>query len=77
MVVRSIQDRLKKRINISILEIKYKDLWQRAMLGFAAVAGSQTDINLIREAVQSTLDLHLSEAEIVGLHFELIPIVTD
>ena len=37
MVIRSITDRLKKkRINISILEIKYQDLWQRSMLGFAA-----------------------------------------
>ncbi|HCF50171.1 MAG TPA: DUF503 domain-containing protein [Syntrophomonas sp.] len=77
MVIRSILDRLKKRINISALEIKYQDLWQRSMLGFAAVAASQTDLNLIREAVRSTLDLHLSEAEIIGLNFDIIPIISD
>lgn len=77
MVIRSIQDRLKKRINISVLEIKYKDLWQRSMLGFAAVAASQTDINLIKEVVQSTLDMHLSEADIIELHIDIIPIVSE
>lgn len=76
MVIRSIQDRLKKRINISILEINYKELWQRSMLGFAAVAASQTDINLIKDAVQTTLDMHLAEADIIELHFDIIPIIS-
>ncbi|MGI6435908.1 MAG: DUF503 domain-containing protein [Syntrophomonadaceae bacterium] len=76
-IIRSIMDRLKKRINISIMEIQYQDLWQRSMLAFAAVAASQTDLNLIEEAVCSTLDLHLTEAEIISLHFDIIPILDD
>ncbi len=77
MIIRSIQDRLKKRVNISVLEIKYKELWQRSMLGFAAVAATQTDLNLIKEAVQSVFDLHFAEADIIGLHFDIIPILPD
>ncbi|MGI6468466.1 MAG: DUF503 domain-containing protein [Syntrophomonadaceae bacterium] len=77
MVIRSITDRLKKRINISILEIKYQDLWQRSMLGFAAVVNTETDLNLVRDAMQSTLDLHLPEAEIIELHSHIVPIISE
>lgn len=76
-VVRSILDRLKKRINISAMELQYQDLWQRSMLGFAAVAASQTDLNLIEEAVKSSIDLHFTEADIISLHFDIIPILDD
>lgn len=74
-IVRSILDRLKKRINISITEIKYQDLWQRSILGFAAVAVSQTDLNLIEDAIRSTLDMHLTEADIIKLYFDITPIL--
>lgn len=76
-VIRSILDRLKRRINISIMEIQYRDLWQRSLLGFAGIAASQTDLNLFEEAVRSTLDLHLTEARIIDLHFDIIPIRGD
>jgi len=77
MVVRSIIDRLKKRVNISIMEIKYQDLWQRSILGFAAVANTDSDINLVRDAIQSTLDLHHPEADIIKLQFDIIPTISE
>ena len=36
-VLRSLKDRLRGRHNISMMEVDAQDLWQRAVLGIAAV----------------------------------------
>jgi len=36
-VIKSLKDRLRGRHNISLMEVDAQDLWQRAVLGIAAV----------------------------------------
>lgn len=40
-VIKSITARLKQRLNVSVAELNYQDLWQRTMIGVAVVANSQ------------------------------------
>ena len=47
------QDRLRSRLNVSVAEVSYQDLWQRAGLAVAAGAGSESYARgVIDEAVR-------------------------
>jgi len=37
-VIRSLKDRIRSRFNVSVAEVDFQDLWQRATLGIAVVA---------------------------------------
>ena len=39
-ILRSLKDRLRSRLNVSVAEVEYQDLWQRASLGLAVVSGT-------------------------------------
>lgn len=39
-VLRSVKERLRARLNVSVAEVEHQDLWQRASLGVATVAES-------------------------------------
>jgi len=41
-VLRSLKDRLRSRLNVSVAEVDHQDLWQRASLAVATVAGSES-----------------------------------
>lgn len=40
-VIKSIIERIKARFNVSVAEIDYLDLWNRSMIGIAAVSNSK------------------------------------
>lgn len=40
-VVRSIVDGARRRFGVAAAEVGYQDQWQRAVLGFAAVSGTE------------------------------------
>lgn len=58
MTVQSITARIRKRFNVSMREVGYQELWQRSALGFSAVSGNYSDLELIIEAVKDTIDTH-------------------
>lgn len=37
-ILKSIKDRIKNRFNVSVAEVEYTDLWQRAQVGIAFVS---------------------------------------
>ncbi len=37
-ILKSIKDKIKNRFNVSVAEVEYMDLWQRANLGVAVVS---------------------------------------
>ena len=39
-VVRSLQDRLRRKFNVAVAEVEHQDLWQRAALGIVAISTS-------------------------------------
>jgi len=43
-VIKSLKDRLRGRHNISLMEVDAQDLWQRAVLGIAAVGDGRTPL---------------------------------
>ena len=55
-VLKSLTDRVRKRFNVSIAEVEYRDLWQRSVLGIVTV-------NTDRRHADSTLALVLGLLE--------------
>lgn len=55
-VLKSLKDRLRGRHNISVAEVDSQDLWQRSVLGIAAVADG-------RAALERLFGLLLGEIE--------------
>ncbi len=43
-VVRSLKDRLKARFNVSVAEVGYHDVWQRAAVAVAAVGVDRVSV---------------------------------
>ncbi len=41
VVIKSIKDRVRKKINVSVAEVDYQDKWQRSTLAFATVASNK------------------------------------
>ena len=41
-VVKSLKDRLRHKFNVSVAEIDYQDLWQRALIAAVTVSSGQT-----------------------------------
>lgn len=71
-VILSIVERIRKRFNISIAEVEDHDLWQRGSLGFSAVTGQHSDIELMVDAVYSSLDRHINDIEILSFNYDIL-----
>lgn len=41
MVIRKFQDRLRARFNVSVSELDHQDVWQRSLIGVAAVSSDE------------------------------------
>lgn len=71
-VLRSIQTRVGNRFNVSVTECGDQDLWQRAVLGFAAAGTSESVVQgTLRRVVDFIEDLGLAQlgaAEIESFH---------
>jgi uncharacterized protein YlxP (DUF503 family) len=55
MVLRGLKDRLKK-FNISIAEVDYHDMWQRAGLGIVTISTAQDHADRELQAVVAEID---------------------
>ena len=54
--LRSLQERVRNRLNVAVAEVGGQDLWQRATLVFVTVA-------TLKDTVDKTFDSALAEAE--------------
>ncbi len=70
-IILSIVDRIRKRFNISIAEIDDHNLWQRCSLGFSAVTGNHSDIEVMVDAVYSTIERHINDIEILSFNYDI------
>lgn len=73
-IINSLIDRLRKRINISISEVDYHDLWQRSVLGFAIVNSNQKELEKFVTYINDTLFNYFSDIEITAFDYEIISI---
>jgi uncharacterized protein YlxP (DUF503 family) len=56
MVVRSLRDRLRRRFRISVNEVAFHDLHQRARLAVALIAQKNRDADSLLDAVERFVD---------------------
>jgi len=70
-IVLGLISRVRKRFNVSIAEVEYQDLWQRASLGFAAVSSSQSELDLIINAIRDTFLNSPADFELLSFDFEI------
>lgn len=70
-VVRSIQQRLRNRFNLSVAEVGGQGTWQRAVLGISAAGAEAAPVKQVLErAIRFVEELHL--AEVLNSDLELI-----
>ena len=67
-VLRSVKDRLRK-LNVSLAEVEYQDLWQRARLDIIAIAATRDGVDQSLEIVISEIERHDPDV-IVGTKLE-------
>lgn len=68
-VLKSIQSRVANRFNVSVTECDDQDLWQSAVLGFAAAGTSQPVVEATLSKVVNFID-SLGMAELGETHLE-------
>jgi uncharacterized protein len=69
--LRSLETRLRERLNVAVAEVEHQDLWQRALLAVVSVNTDQAHLD-------TTLNAALNEAErshlveVAGVHTEVL-----
>jgi len=73
-LVRSAIDRVRARFNVSVAEVAENDLWQRSVLGVAAVGNDQAFVN---EALDKVADfvasMHGGQILVTARELEIVP----
>ncbi len=73
-LVRSAIDRVRARYNVSIAEVAENDLWQRSVLGVAAVGNDHAFVN---EALDKVADfvasMHGGQIQVIDRELEIVP----
>lgn len=52
-VVKSLKDRLRHKFNVSVAEIDYQDVWQRAVIAAVTVSSGRTHAESLLQSVES------------------------
>ena len=70
-VVKSLKERIRHRMNVSIAEVDHQDYWQRAALGVAVVSNEKKHADQVLAAV---VRLVRSEprVEMIDIHVEFL-----
>lgn len=62
LVIRKLQDRLRGHFNVSVSELDFQDMWQRSLLGVAAVASQDSVVeSILRSVDEEAVSLFPSE----------------
>ncbi len=69
MVLRSLRDRLRKKLNVSVAETALQEKWQRARLGIAVVSNRRAHADEVLQKAFALVDA-VNEAEIIDHGFE-------
>lgn len=70
-VMKALIAALRKDLNCSVAEIDYQDLWQRAALGVAIAAGSETGARKVAQQVEKIL-YREPRVDVVGFGVEIV-----
>jgi uncharacterized protein YlxP (DUF503 family) len=70
-VLLSVKDRVRDRFNVSIAEVGYKDLWQKAVLGIAVVANVRKHVNQVLDQVVNLIR-SIPLVDLIQCHIEFL-----
>ena len=74
-VVRSVKQTVSNKFNVSIAEVEFQDLWQRAALGVTCVAESAGHCRKVLQEVEKAIGRSaLDGAEIVDRHLDVVAV---
>lgn len=71
-VIHGLISRVRKRFSISISEVSYHDLWQRSVIGFAAVSGKNDELQFLINIINETFYNYSSDLEVIDFNYEII-----
>jgi uncharacterized protein YlxP (DUF503 family) len=73
-LLRSAIDRVKARFNVSIAEVAENDLWQRSIVGVAAVGNDHAFVNETLDKVADFVaSMHGGQLQLTGRDLEIVP----
>ena len=73
-LVRSAIDRVKAKFNVSIAEVAENDLWQKSVVGVAAVGNDHAFVNESLDKVADFVaSMHGGQIQITGRDIEIVP----
>ncbi len=73
-LLRSAIDRVKARYNVSIAEVAENDLWQKSVVGVAAVGNDQAFVNETLDKVADFVaSMHGGQLQVTGRDLEIVP----
>jgi uncharacterized protein YlxP (DUF503 family) len=73
-LVRSAIDRVKAKFNVSIAEVAENDLWQRSVLGVAAVGNDHGFVNETLDKVADFVtSMHGGQIQVLARDLEIVP----
>jgi hypothetical protein len=73
-LLRSAIDRVKARFNVSIAEVGANDLWQRSVVGVAAVGNEHAFVNETLDKVADFIaSMHGGQLLLTGRDLEIVP----
>ena len=70
-IIKSLLARLRSRFGVAAAEIDFNDVWQRARLGIACVAGTEFQARKIMKAIARDIEAS-QEAEVIEITAEFI-----
>lgn len=71
LVIRKLQDRLRARFNVSVSELDFQDMWQRSLIGVAALASDAAVVEATLRAVDDEAN-SLFPGEMVRSEFTML-----
>jgi uncharacterized protein YlxP (DUF503 family) len=73
-LIRSALDRVKARFNVSIAEVAENDLWQKSVVGVAAVGNDHGFVNEVLDKVADFVtSMHGGQILVTGRDIEIVP----
>jgi uncharacterized protein len=73
-LLRSALDRVKARFNVSIAEVAENDLWQKSVLGVAAVGNDHAFVNeTLDKVTQFVAGMHGGQLQVTDRALEIVP----
>ncbi len=73
-LVRSAIDRVRARFNVSVAEVAENDLWQRSVLGIAAVGNDHAFVNEVLDKVADFVaGMHGGQLLVTARDLEIVP----